>query len=68
MSDYPRLDPNGLLYFTQQLKSQIDAALPGDMVGAAGSTNGKHGLVPQPNAGQQGQFLRGDGVACGKRR
>ena len=66
MSNYPRLDADGLLYYSQQIKEKIDdsieAAQPGDMQGATASSNGKHGLVPQPNSGQQGMFLRGDGV------
>jgi len=32
------------------------------MVGASGIANGVSGLVPQPNIGDQGNFLRGDGV------
>lgn len=32
------------------------------MAGATANANGKKGLVPQPNAGQQGLFLRGDGT------
>lgn len=62
MSNYPRLDDNGLLYYTQQIKSKIDDAIPDDMTGASASANGAHGLVPQPNQGQQAQFLRGDGA------
>ena len=33
-----------------------------DMVGASSSAAGASGLVPQPAAGKQGQFLRGDGT------
>lgn len=62
MPNYPRLDDNGLLYYTQEIKKKIDASVPGDMTGASASANGAHGLVPQPNAGQESQFLRGDGV------
>lgn len=62
MSTYPRLDDDGLLYYSQQLKTKMQAMIPGDMVGAGASTNGSHGLVPQPNAGQNEQFLRGDGT------
>lgn len=36
--------------------------LPANMVGATAGTAGQGGLVPQPNAGQQGLFLRGDGT------
>ena len=61
-NQYDELDQNGLLYLTQQLKTKIDASVPGDMAGATSSTNGAHGLAPQPNAGQEGMFLRGDGV------
>ena len=32
------------------------------MKGATSSAAGKHGLVPAPAAGKQGQFLRGDGT------
>lgn len=32
------------------------------MVGASGIANGVSGLVPQPNIGDQANFLRGDGV------
>ena len=62
MPDYPRLDENGLLYYTQQMKQKIDSAMPPDMVGATASTNGAHGLVPQPNAGQEDLFLKGNGA------
>lgn len=62
MPDYPRLDDNGLLYFTQQIKQKMDEAQPVDMTGATASTNGAHGLVPQPNAGQEGLFLKGNGA------
>lgn len=34
----------------------------GNMTGANAGTAGKAGLVPPPNAGQQGLFLRGDGA------
>lgn len=65
MADYPRLDPDGLLYYTQELAAEvedlIDEATP-DVTGATASTNGARGLAPQPNAGQEGMFLRGDGV------
>lgn len=61
MPDYPRLDDNGLLYYTQQMKQKIAEATP-DMTGASASANGAHGLVPQPNMGQEAQFLRGDGA------
>lgn len=33
-----------------------------DMKGATASASGTHGLVPAPAAGEQGQFLRGDGT------
>lgn len=33
-----------------------------DMTGATASTDGTHGLVPAPLAGEQGKFLRGDGT------
>lgn len=33
-----------------------------DMKGATTDAAGTHGLVPAPSAGQQGQFLRGDGT------
>ena len=33
-----------------------------DMTGATSSAAGKHGLVPAPAAGKQGQYLRGDGT------
>ena len=62
MADYPRLDPNGLLYYSQQIKQKIEDAVPGDMTGATSSDNGAHGLVPQPNAGQENQFLKGNGA------
>lgn len=65
MPDYPRLDPNGLLYYTQELvgeiEQDIDDATP-DLTGATDQTNGARGLAPQPNAGQHRMFLRGDGV------
>lgn len=62
MADYPRLDPNGLLYYSQQIKQKIENAIPDDMVGASSSANGAHGLVPQPNAGQEEMFLKGNGA------
>ena len=36
-----------------------------DFTGATDSTNGAHGLVPQPNAGDEEKFLRGDGTWFG---
>ena len=36
-----------------------------DFTGATSSNNGAHGLVPQPSAGDQGKFLRGDGTWAG---
>ena len=29
MADYPRLDPNGLLYYSQQIKQKIEDAVVG---------------------------------------
>ena len=36
-----------------------------DFTGATASTDGAHGLVPQPNAGDEEKFLRGDGTWFG---
>lgn len=36
-----------------------------DMTGATASTDGAHGLVPQPLAGDEAKFLRGDGTWAG---
>ena len=36
-----------------------------DFTGATASTDGVHGLVPQPNAGDEEKFLRGDGTWFG---
>ena len=44
---------------------RIDSLQPGggtDFTGATSSTAGKHGLVPAPQAGEQGKFLKGDGT------
>lgn len=44
---------------------RIDSMQPGggtDFTGATASTAGKHGLVPAPQAGEQGKFLKGDGT------
>ena len=38
------------------------AAIATDMTGATANDNGIHGLVPQPLAGDQNKFLRGDGT------
>ena len=38
------------------------AAIATDMTGATANHNGTHGLVPQPLAGDQNKFLRGDGT------
>jgi hypothetical protein len=44
--------------------SECIGAIPGatDMTGATASTAGTHGLVPQPAAGDNNKFLRGDGT------
>lgn len=47
-----------LTYATKDELSNATAV----MVGATASANGKKGLVPQPNKGQQNSFLRGDGT------
>ena len=56
---------------TAVTKSDITAlGIPGqdtnttysDMKGATSSANGAHGLVPQPDAGEQNKFLKGDGT------
>lgn len=36
-----------------------------DMTGATASADGSHGLVPQPLAGDEAKFLRGDGTWAG---
>lgn len=36
-----------------------------DMAGATASADGSHGLVPQPLAGDEAKFLRGDGTWAG---
>ncbi len=36
-----------------------------DFTGATASTDGEHGLVPQPDAGDEEKFLRGDGTWFG---
>lgn len=44
---------------------RIDSMQPGggtDFTGATASTDGKHGLVPAPSAGEQDKFLKGDGT------
>ena len=38
------------------------AAIATDMTGATANDNGTHGLVPQPLAGDEAKFLRGDGT------
>ena len=38
------------------------AAVATDMTGATANTDGAHGLVPQPLAGDETKFLRGDGT------
>lgn len=38
------------------------AAIATDMTGATANDDGTHGLVPQPLAGDQNKFLRGDGT------
>lgn len=39
-----------------------DSQLVADMTGATASANGKHGLAPQPNAGDQNKTLTGGGT------
>lgn len=57
---YERLNKDGLSYYTGKIKEKIDAAKAVDMTGATASADGTHGLVPQPDAGEEGYFLRGD--------
>ena len=38
-----------------------DGVIPGDMTGATASSNGTHGLVPAPDAGEQSLVLMGNG-------
>ena len=45
---------------SQNVLNQLSTA-GSDMVGATSSANGTHGLVPQPLAGEQNKYLRGDG-------
>ena len=59
--------PAGAAAASKFLKADGTWALPAsgggtvsDMIGASSGTNGAHGLVIQPNAGQQNLFLRGD--------
>ena len=58
--DVPSTDPayqNNAKYY----KDQISGAL-NDVVGATASTNGVHGLVPAPLAGEQNKVLFGSGA------
>lgn len=42
--------------------AEAQAAIATDMTGATASADGAHGLVPQPLAGDEVKFLRGDGT------
>ena len=41
---------------------KVGAGTPAEMVGATASAKGKSGIVPEPGAGANGKFLRGDGT------
>ena len=41
---------------------KVGAGTPATMVGATASAKGKSGIVPEPGAGANGKFLRGDGT------
>jgi hypothetical protein len=41
---------------------KVGAGSPAEMVGATASAKGKSGIVPEPEAGANGKFLRGDGT------
>ena len=41
---------------------KVGAGTPAEMVGATASAKGKSGVVPEPAAGANGKFLRGDGT------
>ena len=61
------IQAGSLLYYdgTQWINkslSEILEVIVGNMVGATATTNGESGLVPAPAAGQQGLYLRGDGL------
>lgn len=45
--------------------AEAQAAIATDMTGATASADGSHGLVPQPLAGDEAKFLRGDGTWAG---
>lgn len=62
MANYDRLNKDGLLYYTQQIKTKIEDHVPADMTGATATTAGAHGLVPAPAAGDEGKFLTGAGT------
>lgn len=56
----PSTDPafqNNAKYYAQQAGGAVN-----DMTGATASTDGAHGLAPQPLAGDNKKFLRGDGT------
>ena len=41
---------------------KVGAGTPAEMIGATSSAKGKPGVVPEPAAGDQAKFLRGDGT------
>lgn len=61
------IEPGSLLYYdgsrwVNKSLSEILEVIVGVMRGATDTTDGRSGLVPTPVAGQQGLYLRGDGL------
>lgn len=56
---YMRSRPDGSSPWTTWTKEMIDLDV---MAGATASTNGTKGLVPAPSAGEQAEYLLGDGT------
>lgn len=58
LSDLETTNKNSLVGAINEVKN----ATPDDMTGATASKNGKHGLVPAPQAGDEDKCLKGDGT------
>lgn len=63
------IQPNSVLVYDAQTKTWVDKPLSeaistvvSDMMGATPDTDGVHGLVPAPKAGDQNLFLQGNGA------
>jgi len=52
---------NNAKFYAEQAEDAVEYGIV-DMTGATATTNGAHGAAPQPVAGQQNHYLKGDGT------